>query len=133
MTDRWPAHGFVGRARLSGVERRQSMEEDVRTLHALVPDVSEELHSMFESAVATSLARMLPENRAEALRTLVRRSGSMAPYEVYSALESMFHEGSQILVDEIKEEFGVSIHSLLEQVERGFAADPTPPILLKSR
>jgi len=127
MTDCWPLERIVRSTLPSEKGERQSMEEEMRTLQALVPGVTEEFRSMFESAAATTLARMLPKADAEALRTLIKGSASTSPYEVYSALKSIFHEGSQILIDGIREEFRVSVHLLLERVEGGFEADHIYP------
>ena len=127
MTDYWPLERIVRSAPPGETEERQSVEEEIRALQTLVPDVTEEFRSMFESAVATTLARTLPVTKAEALRTLIKGSASTSPYEVYSALESIFHEGSQTLIGGIREEFRVSVHLLLERVERGFEVDPIHP------
>jgi len=127
MTDCWPLERIVRSTSSRVTGERRSMEEEIRALQALVPGVTEEFRSMFESAVATTLARILPKTKAEALRTLIRGSASMSPCEVYSALESIFHEDSQILIGGIREEFRVSVHLLLERVERGFEVDPVHP------
>jgi len=127
MTDYWPLERIVRSTSPRVTGERQNLEEEIRTLQVLAPGVTEEFRSMFDSAVATTLARMLPRTMAEALSTLIRGSASMGPYEVYSALESIFHEGSQILISGIRDEFRVSVHLLLERVECGFEADPVHP------
>jgi len=127
MTDCWPLERIVRSTPPGETEERQSIEEEMRALQTLVPGVTEEFRSMFESAVATTLARTLPATKAEALRTVIKGSASTSPYEVYSVLESIFHEGSLTLIGGIKEEFRVSVHLLLERVECGFEADPIHP------
>lgn len=103
--------------------REQKLEEELRTLQALIPDITKDIHTIFQEAVTDSLWNMLPENEARALSLLIGGNILGSPCDVYSALDSILLGGSQILKDAISEEFCANVHLLMEKVEREFAAD----------
>lgn len=104
--------------------RRQTLEEELHTLQALAPDMIEDLRSIFEEAVTDSLANILEENEARALIILMGGTEFGSPHDVFAALDSILHDGSQILKGAITGEFRASVHLLLEKVKRNLVADP---------
>ena len=98
--------------------RRQTIEEDLFALHALAPVMVEDLYPLFEEALTDSLANILGENGARALMRLIVGTNFESPDQVYEALDSIFHEGAQILRKAIVVEFSASVHLLLEKAER---------------
>lgn len=104
--------------------RRQTIEEELLALQALAPDMLEDLRSLFKEAVTNSLANILGENEARALVMLIGGTDFGSPSRVYAALDSIFHEGSQILKGAIVEEFRAHVHLLLEKAKRGMFARP---------
>jgi hypothetical protein len=98
-------------------DRNRVLEEELRTLQAFIPDITRDILSIFEEAVTDSLWNMLPESEARALLILVGEKGFESPCDVYSALDSILRDGSQILKNAIREEFRASIHLLMEKVE----------------
>lgn len=77
-----------------------------------------DLYSLFKEAVTDSLANILGENEARALMRLTAGTDFGSPDQVYEALDSIFHEGAQILRKTIVEEFSTGVHLLLEKAER---------------
>jgi hypothetical protein len=98
--------------------RRQTIEEDLLALQTLAPVMVEDLHSLFKEAVTDSFANILGENEARALMRLIAGTNFGSPDQVYEALDSILHEGAQILRKAIVEEFSTSVHLLLEKAER---------------
>lgn len=102
--------------------REQTLEEELLTLQVLASPNIQDLHSIFMEAVTDSLANILGENEAKALMILIRGT-DLTPYEVFSTLDSMLHEGSYVLKDAITEEFRANVHLLLEKVKRNVAEE----------
>lgn len=100
------------------------MEEDMRTLEALMPDIASDLHSIFEEAVTDALWNVLSEREARALLRLIGGVDLGSPCEVHSALDSILSDGSRLLNDAIREEFRANVHLLTEKVAKGFAIGP---------
>ncbi|MGD0396434.1 MAG: hypothetical protein ABSB26_05950 [Nitrososphaerales archaeon] len=98
--------------------RRQTVEEDLLALQALAPVMVEDLYSLFKEAVTDSFVNILGGNEARALMRLIAGTSFGSPDEVYEVLDSIFHEGAQILRKAIVEEFSASVHLLLEKAER---------------
>ena len=103
-----------------GWERVQSLEDDLRTLQFLIPDIGKDLHTIFEKAVANTLGSMLPMKEA---RSVIGTMDLDNPSEVYSTLDSILSDGSQTLKGAIREEFCVNVHLLTEKVISGFVPD----------
>jgi hypothetical protein len=103
--------------------KRLTVEEELLTLQAIAPDMVEDLYSLFEQAVADSLANILEESGAKALVKLMEESNIESPPEVFATLDSIFHEGSKTLKSAITEEFHIGVHLLLEKLERSLAAE----------
>lgn len=102
--------------------RNQTLEEELCTLQAFIPGITDDIRSIFKEAVTDSLWSMLPEREARALLRLIGETGFESPNDVYEGLDSILRGGSQILKNAIGEEFHASVHMLIEKVERGFAA-----------
>src|SRR5208337_4646317 len=98
--------------------RRQTIEEELFALQAIAPVMVEDLHFLFEEAVTDSLANILGDNGARALMRLIAGTNLGSPDQVYEALDSIFHEGAQVLKRAIVEEFSAKLHLLLEKAER---------------
>jgi hypothetical protein len=99
--------------------RRQTLEEELLTLHALPPDMIEDLHSLFKEAVTDSLASILGQKEARTLMRRMARTDFENSSKFFEALNSIHHEGSQILKDTIIEEFRANVRLLSEKVKRG--------------
>ena len=97
------------------------MEEELLTLHALAPDMIEDLHPLFKEAVIDSLASILGENGARAVVILTAETDFESPSGVFAALDSIFQEGSQFLRRAIVEKFRANLHLLLEKVEKAYS------------
>lgn len=106
----------------------QTLEEELHTLQAFAPEISEDIHSIFKEAVTDSLWSMLPESEARALLLMIGERGFESPCDVNSALDSILRGGSQILKNGIREEFRANVHLLAQKAERGFTASPRPPL-----
>jgi len=102
--------------------RRQTLEEELLTLQALAPDLIEDLRCLFKEAVTDSLANILDEGEARTLVMLIAETEFRNPAIVFGALDSILHEGSQILRDVTVKEFRANVHLLLEKVKRGLYA-----------
>ena len=106
-----------------GWERVQSLEEDLRTLQFLIPNIGKDLHAIFEEAVTDTLGSMLPMKEARSVMRLIGRMDLVDPSEVYSTLDFILRDGSRTLKGAIREEFCVNVHLLNEKVIRGFVPD----------
>lgn len=101
----------------------QTLEEELRTLQAVMPGITEDVRSIFKEAVTDSLWNTLSLSEARALLRLIGEGGFENPCEVYSELDSILRGGSQILKNAIREEFRTNVHLLTEKAEKGSAAD----------
>ena len=113
--------------------RRQTLEEELFTLRALAPDMIEDLPSVFKEAVTDSLTSILGEDKARAFLMLIAETEFASPSIVFGALDSILHEGSQILKDAIVKEFRANVHLLLEKVERACLLAHCAPVRARRR
>jgi len=104
------------------IPKRQTTEEEILELQALIPDIMEDVRSLFKEAVTDSIANLLDENEARALVILVSGPGFESPAEVYEELDSILRSGSRIVKEAIVEEFRINVHLLLEKVKRNISA-----------
>jgi len=107
--------------------RKQTVEEELLELEALIPDIAEVWNPLFKEAVTDSIANLLDENEARALVILISSSGFESPAEVYEELDSILCSGSEIVKGAIFEEFRAKVHLLLEKVKKVMPA--SEPVL----
>lgn len=98
----------------------QIVEEELLTLQALKPELTEDLPLLFEEAVTDSLADTLGENEARALVILMGVTDFGSPAKVFQVLDTFFHGESSILKDAITKEFHMNVRLLSKKVKRGF-------------
>ena len=104
--------------------RGLTLEEELLSLQVLAPDLVEDAQTIFKEAVSDTLANVLTEDEAIALIILLGGVDLGSPREVYEALDSILHRGSGIIKSALAEEFRISVHLLLEKLERGMILDP---------
>lgn len=102
----------------------QTLEEEIFTLHSLLPDMVARLPSLFSESVIDSMTSILGESSGEALIRRIGDESLLNPTEVYETLDSVFQDGSKILKAAIREEFRVKVHGLYKMI-----IDMAPPTL----
>ena len=107
--------------------KKLTTEEVLFTLNVLDPYLAEDVHSLFSEAVTDSLANVLEESGARALMRLIGKPDFESPSEVYEVLDSILHEGSEVLKTAIVEEFRANLQLLWEKLERDLTADANVP------
>jgi hypothetical protein len=93
----------------------QTLEEEVRTMDVLAPEVLARLPIIFGDSVMDSLMSILGEESGEALIRIVGDVRFMTPEEAYESLDEIFHSGSEILKAAIREELRVRVHRLYKE------------------
>jgi hypothetical protein len=100
----------------------QTLEEELFTLHVLLPSLVEELSSLFSESVFTSVTSILGEDLGEALIRGIGDESLVDPAKTYERLDSLLQDGSEILKAAIREEFRVKVHRLYKMT-----MDMAPP------
>jgi hypothetical protein len=95
--------------------RNSPLENEMQTPQVFVPEMIDDLQTIFKEALGDALARVLDQNEARALM-LYLAGTSLQPDEVFAALDSMLREGSEILKDAIVEEYHTNAHVLLKKM-----------------
>ena len=90
----------------------QTLEEEILSVNFLAPDVVSQFPSLFSDSVIDSVTNILGENSSEALIRSLGEERLMSPEETYEGLDSVFHNGSEILKAAIREDFRVRVHRL---------------------
>jgi len=103
---------------------RNTLEDEVHILITCVPRFATVIHTIFKEAVSDSLWMALPQGEARALMLLIGESDFESPNDVYSSLDHILRDGSEVLKTMIREEFLANLSLLSEKVEQGFATKP---------
>ena len=89
-----------------------TIEEEIRSLHALLPEAVAQLPMLFAESVAKSCTSVLGEGAGEAL---VRRIGDhnlMVPDRAYGKIDAFLSGGSDMLKETIRQSFRDRVHRL---------------------
>ena len=92
----------------------QTLEEEVFTIHSIAPDTVRRIPSLFSESVVDSVTSILGPDSGEALIRSIGDESLLEPSLVYEKLDSVLHDGSEILKAAIREEFRVKVHRLYE-------------------
>ncbi|HXW37907.1 MAG TPA: hypothetical protein VEJ36_08425 [Nitrososphaerales archaeon] len=103
---------------------REKLEEDIMDLQALVPTIGEFLPTLFKEAVSDSLYNSFGDDTAKALMIMIGDTCLERPQEVFPQLDSILHDGSEVLKGAIRAEFGAIVHQLLVRATLGHFSGP---------
>lgn len=107
-TTLWGRVGSTRHSSFSGM----TIEEEIRSLNALLPEAVAQLPVLFAKSVANSCTSVLGEGPGEAL---VRRIGDhnlMIPAQAYGRIDTFLSTGSDMLKETIRQNFRDGVHRL---------------------
>lgn len=106
---------------------RDNLEEEVFTLRTLAPEVIDRLPEIFEVAADDALENILGESGAAAVKVYIGKDNFRSPASLFEGLESLFHEGTEVLEKAITHEFSLKLHdqfqTALAQLEVSLDSD----------
>jgi hypothetical protein len=94
----------------------QTLEEEVFSLYSVSPEAVARIPSLFSESVVDTITSILGDDPGEALIRSIGDENLHEPSFVYSKLDSVLQDGSEILKAAIREEFRVKVHQLYEIV-----------------
>jgi len=104
-----------------------TLEEEIRSLHTLLPESAAQLPVLFAESVAKACTRILGEGSGEALVRRIGDGNLIDPDRSYKRIDSFLSGGSGILKEEISRGFRERVHRCYRvamNVEaRNFAGD----------
>ena len=102
----------------------QTMEEEIFSLNAMVPNLLQELPRIFADSVVGAITGIMGDVTGEALIRSIGEEKLKSPTKVYDSLDSTLLGGSSVLKAAILEEFRVKIHTMYKMT-----TDRTPDVL----
>jgi hypothetical protein len=119
--------------------RERPIKKELLSLQALDTRLTEDLSSLFEDAVTTSLVKTFGEDEARAMTTLIGEKSFEDPRKLSKVLDSLFCGDSETLKGAIAREFCSSLHLLYEKMKRnpvkdlGHIAVQAPPLSIGTK
>ena len=90
----------------------QTLDEEILTVASLAPDMITRLPLLFSDSVVDSVTDILGENSGEALVRSIGEKSLRSPEKTYESLDTLLHNGSEVIKAAIREDFRVRLHRL---------------------
>ena len=104
-----------------------TLEEEIRSLHALLPESMSQLPPLFAESVSKSCASVLGEGPGEALVRRIGEENLLVPDRAFGRVDAFLSGGSDMLKEAIRQGFRERVHRLYRMAMniegRRFASD----------